>query len=463
MKASIVIPAWNGRAYLPACLDALLAQDAGPFEIIVVDNASADGSADLVAERYPQVKLIRHERNLGFAGGCNAGLRAAKGDVLMLLNQDTQVRPDWLVALAKAFEASAGIGVVGCKALYPETRKVQHAGGWVEWPLAIARHFGYGEIDQGQWDTPRAVEFVTGAAMALRRAVLERVGLLDELFWPGYFEDIDYCWRATAAGFGVWYWPEAVVWHNESPSTNPAERSCYYQHGRLRFVLKHMPPARFLAEFLPAEQAAQTAAIGGGESRGLRLAYLRVMLDSSIILRQCWLADGVMVQTVLQALQQLYHHACQTDFEVLGSREAAALPILQSEGPPVNLGPNTLNNLFLTGAPDLLPEYVQMLQSRRTAAPSQDASWLDFQEYQFSSSLPFIGKWLARVRGWWYGLTARWAVLYFMQQQEAINRRQEAYRRVIGQRLLDLADEHSFLAARLAELLALSHDGHKQP
>src|SRR5205085_10407030 len=105
---SVIIPAWNGAALLPACLDALARQAPPPLEIIVVDNASSDGTAALLADRYPQVRLLGQTQNLGFAGGCNAGLRAARGDLLVLLNQDTVPEGGWLEALLKAFERQPG-------------------------------------------------------------------------------------------------------------------------------------------------------------------------------------------------------------------------------------------------------------------------------------------------------------------------------------------------------------------
>jgi GT2 family glycosyltransferase len=182
-KVSVIIPVWNGREYLPGCLDALLAQEYPDFEVIAVDNASVDGSAELIAEQYPQVRLIRSSRNLGFAGGCNAGLKVARGDVLVLLNQDTVVLPGWLLALVEALQQPE-VGIVGCKILYPDGKTIQHAGGWIEWPLGLAHHYGHGELDQGQWDQLREVEYVTGAAMAFWGHVVKQIGGMDEGFWP---------------------------------------------------------------------------------------------------------------------------------------------------------------------------------------------------------------------------------------------------------------------------------------
>jgi GT2 family glycosyltransferase len=143
LTVSVIIPIWNGSEYLHACLDSLMAHDYPIFEIIAVDNASVDGSAELIARHYPQVRLIRNAVNLGFAGGCNAGLKAAQGDILVLLNQDVIVQPGWLRALVKALQKPK-IGIVGCKMLYPDGRTIQHAGGWIEWPLGLAHHYGRG-------------------------------------------------------------------------------------------------------------------------------------------------------------------------------------------------------------------------------------------------------------------------------------------------------------------------------
>ena len=138
MKASIVIPVWNGLRHLDSGLAALLCQDYPEFEVIAVDNASADGSADFIAQQYPSVRLFKNSHNLGFSGGCNVGLRAAVGDILVLLNQDVVVRPDWLSALVQSFD-DAAVGVAGSKLLQPDRRTLSHAGAYLEWPLALDR------------------------------------------------------------------------------------------------------------------------------------------------------------------------------------------------------------------------------------------------------------------------------------------------------------------------------------
>src|SRR5690554_2286442 len=189
LAASVIIPVWNGAQELPACLDALLAEPEitqGDCEVLAVDNASTDGSAELLADyaqRYPQVRLIRNPANLGFGGGCNVGLAQAQGEVLILLNQDTEVRPGWLAALLAAF-ADPTIGIAGSKALYPDGT-LQHAGGVVD-AQGSGSHRGYGEPDRGQYDDLAGVDYVTGASLALRRALYEQIGGFDEGFGLAY-------------------------------------------------------------------------------------------------------------------------------------------------------------------------------------------------------------------------------------------------------------------------------------
>ncbi len=446
---SVIVLAYNGEAFLDACLSSVLAQSGATTEIVVVDNASTDQSVAVVQRCCPAARLIRSATNLGFSGGCNLGLRAAAGDCLVLLNQDTRLGSGCLEALLAGFHAHPEAGILGCKILYPETHTLQHAGGWVDWPLGYAHHFGYQETDQGQWEQARPVEFVTGAALAARRTVLEQIGYLDEQFWPGYFEDIDYCRRAAAAGWAIWYWPAAVVWHHESPSTNPAGRARYYQRGRLRFVLKHLPPARFLSEFVAAEQAAQPAAIAGDESLALRLAYLDMIADLPRVWRPAWQADAATIKAGLAGLLQLRARAWQLDWQRLSELEAGSVP---PEPWAADQRGQNQNALLLSGPPDLLPDYVALVGARRSGGRPGPSPWLDFKEYEFHSAIPGLGKWIAALRRWWYGLLTRWVLLYVMQQQEAVNRRQESYRRAMGQRLLQLAEENALLAARLAEL-----------
>jgi GT2 family glycosyltransferase len=254
-KVSIIIPTWNGITYIQDCLNSLLDQAYPDFEVIVVDNASSDGTPDWVAKHYPQVILIRNERNLGFAGGVNVGLAAASGNILGLLNQDTSVQSGWLGALVEVFLAETSIGIVGSKTLYPDGT-IQHAGGYVD-QRGEGSHYGYREKAAGQFDQSRSVDFVTGAALAIARPALKAIGRLDEGFSPAYYEDVDWCFRAREAGFQVVYAPKAVLIHKEASraAAMSHDRMYLFHRNRLRFVFKHWPVNRLTDEFLPAERA----------------------------------------------------------------------------------------------------------------------------------------------------------------------------------------------------------------
>jgi GT2 family glycosyltransferase len=284
MKAAVIVLSWNGAGYLPGCLDALLGQQGAAANLLVVDNGSADGSAELVRERYPAVRLAENGRNLGFSAGMNVGMRllresAEPPEVVVLLNQDTLVAPDWLEAILAPLEQDRRIGAVGCKIYYPDGRTLQHAGAWLDPGRAVPHHYGHHELDVGQYDQPRAVEYVTGAAVALRMRALDEVGLFDEGYSPAYFEEIDLCWRLRRAGYLVHYAPAATLRHDESSSIDdPVRLNALVNRNRLRFVVKTFPAERIWGEFLIAERARMAVVQHGLEARFLRRAYLEGVL-----------------------------------------------------------------------------------------------------------------------------------------------------------------------------------------
>lgn len=237
MKASILIPIWDGSNVLPDCLAAIEANAGGHLlETICVDNASQDGSADLVAERYGWVRLLRQPVNLGFAGGVNAGADAARGDVLVLLNQDCIVHPGWLDALVGALEQDPGLGIAGATILAP-SGTVDHAGAEIRRPDASGVH-----LAETAGDRPLDVDYVTGAAMAIRRSAWETVGRFDEGFYPAYYEDADYCYRARRRGIRVAHVPRARVVHLHSSDAWQADAVAHaagHHAARYRFVSKH--------------------------------------------------------------------------------------------------------------------------------------------------------------------------------------------------------------------------------
>jgi len=241
MKFSIVIVSLNGRKRIAMPLDAMRKCSPAAFEVIVVDNGSSDGLSNFVRANYPEVILVRAPKNLGFAGGNNLGILNANGEVVVLLNDDTEPEADWLQPLSDAFRKDPRIGVAGCRLLYPETRKVQHLGGVIH-ANGLTDHVAWGE-EEG-WSAARPgieADYATGAAMAIRRETLSEVGLLDECFWPIYFEEIDWCERARRAGWRIWIVPGSTVIHHESQTTERLSRNFLkmYHRNRMRFLLKN--------------------------------------------------------------------------------------------------------------------------------------------------------------------------------------------------------------------------------
>ncbi|HEU4322764.1 MAG TPA: glycosyltransferase family 2 protein [Roseiflexaceae bacterium] len=257
-RSSLILLTWNGIAFLPDLLRSLRAQHRPAAEVVVVDNGSTDGSPEWIAANAPEWHLIRNPSNRGVAAAWNQALEVARGEFLVMLNQDMVFRPTWLQALEDAFDHVPQAGIVGGKLLYPDEQTIQHAGGLVLKPVMRGTHYGYREQDRGQHDQERWVDFVTGAGMAFRRSVFAAIGGFDEQFAPAYYEDTDFCLRAHGAGFGVLYVPQAVAIHIESASLggSRSERLFRLLHrNRLRLVFKHLDAQSILQSFLPAEQA----------------------------------------------------------------------------------------------------------------------------------------------------------------------------------------------------------------
>ena len=282
MSAAVLIVTWEGASVLPACLRALAPQLESGATLMVVDNHSSDGSAAHVRRYYPDARLIENQANLGFGGGVNVGLRALLAeqtpDYVILLNQDTEVAPGWLDGILRPFE-DAAVGAVGCKLLYPDNKTIQHAGSRLEYPRALAHHIGWHEADEGQYDLRRDIDYVTGAALALRMTALQAIGLFDEGYNPGYYEDSDLCWRLRHANYRVVYTGSASSVHHESTSSpDKLRQSMIYNRNRLRFVLKTFSTTAFWQDFEPAERQFIARHGIGEEARALRWAYLHALI-----------------------------------------------------------------------------------------------------------------------------------------------------------------------------------------
>jgi GT2 family glycosyltransferase len=253
--ASIIIPNWNGIQHLPVCLDALRTQTYRPLEVILVDNASTDGSQQLVVDRYPEVRLLALQRNLGLTGGNNVGFRAAEGEVLISLNNDTEADPAFVEALVTALAEHPEAGMAAAKMLLFARRNVIHSAGDGYGLDGIPFNRGVWQQDEGQFDRPGWIFGGCGGAVAYRRALLDDVGQFDESFFM-YCEDVDLNWRAQLAGWRCWYAPEASVYHKLSATGGGPIASFYTGRNTLWVIAKNYPSS-LLRKYWPRIMKAQ--------------------------------------------------------------------------------------------------------------------------------------------------------------------------------------------------------------
>ncbi len=237
---SVVVINWNGARHLPTCLDALRAQTYPRLEIIVADNASTDGSQALVRERYPEVRLVALPENRGFTGGNNAGIAASRGEIIILLNNDTEVAPTWVAALVDAFARHPQAGTAASKMLLFDRRDTFHTAGDYYRVDGLPGNRGVWQKDVGQYDREEYVFGACGGALAIRRQVLETIGLLDDDFFFSA-EDVDFAWRAQLAGYRCIYVPQAVVYHHLAATGGDVTASYYNGRNFLYILAKDYP------------------------------------------------------------------------------------------------------------------------------------------------------------------------------------------------------------------------------
>lgn len=213
-RASLIIPTCGQFSYTHHCLAALRAcGDSTPFEVILIDDEPEGDTADRL-EGYCHLRVIRNRRNLGFVHSCNRGAAQARGEFLVFLNNDTQVQPGWLDSLRDTFDRLPQAGLVGSRLIYPDGRQ-QEAGGIV---FRDGSAWNYGQLDdpdRPEYSYLREPDYVSGAALAIRRDLFEQLGGFDPHYAPAYYEDTDLAFRVRAAGQRVYYQPGSRVLHFE--------------------------------------------------------------------------------------------------------------------------------------------------------------------------------------------------------------------------------------------------------
>lgn len=216
---SSVIVNWNGREHLEVCLSSLLGQALAATEVVLVDNGSTDGSVALVHERFGEaVRVIALDSNRGYGGALNAGICAARGRYLFVLNNDTEVDQNCLRALVDTAERCPQAGLCAPKILSFSDRRLIDNVGLLLYPDGMSRGRGRLDVDRGQYDAEEEILLASGCAMLLRREMLADIGLFDEDLFA-YCEDTDLGLRAQLAGWRCRYVPKAIVYHKYSAST----------------------------------------------------------------------------------------------------------------------------------------------------------------------------------------------------------------------------------------------------
>ena len=236
---SVVIPNWNGVNHLPTCLNALNNQTIRDFEMIVVDNASMDGSCEVIKSQYPMVRVLELTRNAGFTGACNAGIRAAQGNIIVLLNNDTEAADNWLEELVSAFDRHQDAGIVASRLMLFDRRDVFHSAGDLFRSDGTSANRGVWQKDVGQYSEGYVFSACGGAA-GYRREMLHQVGLLDESFFFS-LEDVDLAWRSQLQGWKTVYVPSAVVYHRLSATGGGTTASYHDGRNNIYVLIKDVP------------------------------------------------------------------------------------------------------------------------------------------------------------------------------------------------------------------------------
>lgn len=241
---SIITVNYNGLKDTCELIESLPLNDES-LEVIVVDNASKEDEATVIAQQFPQVKVKRSKQNLGFAGGNNLGIQAAKGKYLFFINNDTLLKPQTsdLRPLMNRLESSEKIGMVCPKIRFSwGNQLIQYAGYTPLSPITLRNQsIGYGEEDHGQYDTPHPTPYAHGAAMMVKREVIEKAGMMPECYFL-YYEELDWSMMICRTGYEIWYEPACTIFHKESQATGQLSplKTYYITRNRLLFAQRNI-------------------------------------------------------------------------------------------------------------------------------------------------------------------------------------------------------------------------------
>ncbi len=283
---SIIVLNYNGQKFLKVCFDSLLKSTYPAVELLMVDNASTDDSVEYMERYYPQVKVIQSGGNIGYSAGNNLGINVARGKYVLLLNNDIEVTPGWLEPIVEEFESDEQIAAVQPKIHHMIDRDsfeyAGAAGGMIDifsFPFMRGRVFYTIEKDSGQYDTNIDLFWTSGAAMAIRKAVLEKTGLLDNDF-VHHMEEIDLCWRILLQGYRLRIRTDSLIYHYAGGTIKALSfKKEYWNHRNSVFMMMKNYSSRRLMYLLPA----------------------RYLLDILVVIKSIMVLDTLKIAAILHA------------------------------------------------------------------------------------------------------------------------------------------------------------------
>ena len=239
-ELSIITINYNGLKNTCALIESIPFND--KMEVVVVDNASDKQEAEQISNRFPFVKLIKSDKNLGFAGGNNLGIKSSKGKYLFLINNDTYFEDFNVQALIDRLDSNPSIGIVCPKIRFAWSPKPIQFAGYTPLSNITIRNqaIGFGEEDHGQYETAHPTPYAHGAAMLIKREAIDKVGLMPECYFL-YYEELDWSMMFTRAGYQIWYDPKCTIFHKESQATGQHSplRTYYITRNRLLLIKRN--------------------------------------------------------------------------------------------------------------------------------------------------------------------------------------------------------------------------------
>ena len=236
-KVSIVVTSYNRKDLIKKCLNSLLNLDYPNIEILIVDSGSKDGTLEMLKKEFPQIRSLTTKED-SLVEAHNLGIKETDGKYFLRVDDDLELDKNFVSELVKIMEKDKIIGISGGKIYYHKTNTIWCVGGKVNFYTGGVTTLGMGEKDVGQYNYTREVDYI-GSLMFTRREVFDKVGLLDKIFSPLYFEDIEICVRARKAGYKIVYIPSAVAYHYIMNRKKSIRRAYLFQTHRLKFLMRY--------------------------------------------------------------------------------------------------------------------------------------------------------------------------------------------------------------------------------